>query len=59
MQHRIQVFIVLRERSAGMTHEKAPGSPFLWTLAGGFSESFEDIEKGGDGSVMVVEKKLT
>lgn len=36
-----------------MTQEKAPGSPFLWTLAGGFSESFEDIEKGewigGDG----------
>jgi len=58
MQHRIQVFSVLRERTAGMTHEKAPGSLFLSTLAGGFSASFEDIEKGGERLVVVVEKQL-
>lgn len=59
MQHRNQVFSVLRERSAGITHENAPGSPFLWVLAGGFSEPLEDMEKRRERSVVVVEEKLT
>ena len=42
MQHRNKVFRVLRERSAGMIHEKAPG-PLLWTLVGGFFAPFESI----------------